>query len=131
MRIVTTLILAAGVAAAEPVPGFKNEPEPGFFSGLYEVVGRDADNRFHGEPMRLDTSGQGLAIRGCTLGDGRLDYVRKGEAFALGGQIEGTAIWCRFGVDAGNYPVLTCANSEGLRLTLWPEGDFDAPLDCP
>ena len=57
--------------------------------------------------------------------------AKKLATATLGGQIEGTPIWCRFGVDAGNYPVLNCANSEGLRLTLWPEGDFDAPLDCP
>lgn len=131
MRMVTTLILAAGVAAAEPVPGFENEPEPGFFSGLYEVVGRGSDSGFHGEPMRLELSGHGLDVRGCVLGDGRLDYARTGEAFVLEGQIEGAPIWCRFLIDAGNYPVLTCANPEGLRLTLWPQGDFDAPLICP
>lgn len=131
MRIVTAMILAAGTAAAEPVPGFENEPEPGFFAGLYEVVGRDADNGFHSGPMRLYPGGQGLDIRGCELGDGRLDYTRAGEAFVLAGQIEGAPVWCRFLVDPGNYPVLTCANSDGLRLTLWPEGDFDAPLTCP
>lgn len=131
MRMVTAVILTAGAAVADPLPGFENEPEPGFFAGLYEVVGRDADGRFHGEPMQLVLSGRGLDIRGCRLGDGRLDYARAGEAFVLAGQIEGVPIWCRFLVDPGNYPVLTCANPEGLRLTLWPEGEFDAPLTCP
>lgn len=131
MNLMTGVILTAGVAMAQTAPDFMNEPDLGFFSGLYEAVGRDAGNEFHGEPMRLDLSGRGLDVHACALGNGWLDYARADEAFALAGQLEGAPIWCQFLVDPGNYPVLTCASPEGLRLTLWPEENFDAPLVCP
>ncbi len=130
MRGLAAWLVMAGAAWAQPVPGFEDAPEPLFFEGLYALVGVDSAGRALNAPVRLEVVLQGLELRGCDLGAGRLDYARIGEAFVLAGRMGGEALWCRFSVDPGNYPLLNCANPDGLRLTLWPEGEFGAPLVC-
>lgn len=137
---VSTLLLAIalpGAAMAE-----ERVPDPSYFTGIYERVGRTAGN----EPqllddrvrLRPDPEGQGLLMTVCAP-DGApgtepllLRWDDFGEVPNLLSAGDGAAdLYCQWFNDAGNYPLILCATGDQRgRYALWAAPEVPAG-DCP
>jgi hypothetical protein len=120
------LLVAAGPATAGPgVPG------AGWFAGVYDRVGRDAEGRPVNDRVRITGQGDWLTVEAC----GAPPWALRFQPFSLRenglGSADGT-LSCLFHTDAGVRPLLTCEGEGLLRLTLWNTGPgFRAEaLDC-
>jgi hypothetical protein len=129
--VVLSLMLAAGLAAAEEW----GVPDPQYFAGRYERVGRDsnAPRGLIDDVVRIDVEAGGLVLRDCGGGEVVLTRDRSFETQNfLTGRDGPVRLWCQFFNDSENYPVLACASEAGARFTLWPmaDGSADTPLEC-
>lgn len=106
-------------------------PPPGFYTGLYRMLGTAAEGPVD-RMFRLDVAEGGLVASICGMADaGGLSFPRAGEELPyLTGRIGAEPVICEAFSNYDNYPVLLCYGEAGLRVTLWPEGDFGAPLVC-
>lgn len=134
--VVLVLVLSAhGVAAEE------QRPDPSYFTGVYERVGRDAasppgliDDLLRIEPA---AEGWGIVVRSCTALAEPVEQMelRPGEYDEVPNMIEGQsgpfAVWCQYFNDHSNYPILTCASEMGARFTLWAVTDERAASCAP
>ncbi|NGM46832.1 hypothetical protein G5B31_14945 [Rhodobacter sp. SGA-6-6] len=133
MRAALVLTLCAGAAGAE------GRPDPSFFTGIYERVGRDGTD----PPGLLDdllriqptVQGWGLLVTRCD-GPGELSwplelrpssYDEVPNILVAGGGPPD--LWCQYFTDHSNYPILTCEAASGARFTLWAVTD-DRAADC-
>ncbi len=124
MRAVALLLLTAGAALAEG-------PPPEYFTGTYERVGRDAaaPPGLLNDVVRLDPVQGGLALTVC--GDGPAKGPPPVLAFDAVGDVQNllhgrdaaSDLWCLYGNNGDNYPLLTCTSESGARFLLWPEPD--------
>ena len=109
-------------------------PDPVYFTGVYERVGRTASD----PPGLIDdlvriaptAEGWGLLMSSCGTGmqpDGWPVEMRPGdhdEVPNIIGEDEGPfRFWCQYFNDHSNYPVLTCQTDMGALFTLWPITD--------
>jgi hypothetical protein len=130
VKYLTGAMLMVGFAA----PGLAQEnavPPPDFYQGQYRMIGVAPDGAVD-ENLRLDMAGDGLAVSICGVTDGGQLRLPKGteEDPYVDGTIKGRAVICEAFWTFENYPLLACYGADGARLTLWPQGDFGAALEC-
>ena len=125
MRWAAALLLGAGVAGAEV-------PPPEYFTGVYERVGRDGavPPGLLNDLVRLDPVDGGLLMRVCGAGPSEsllvLRFDEVGDVSNLLTGREGPfQLWCLYGNDGDNYPLLTCTSDGGARFLMWPEPGRD------
>ena len=122
------LLFCAPMAAAED-----GVPDPSYFTGVYERVGRDAEDPpgLINDHLRITPAndGWGLVVSGCDGGpqEGWPIELRRSGMDEVPNIVEGRdgpfAFWCQYFNDHSNYPVLTCASEMGARFTLWAVTD--------
>lgn len=122
------LLIFAAVAQAESI-----RPDTGFFTGVYERVGRSGaappgliDDLVRIAPAEgvwaLDLSPcvtvpePDATIRLAPSGYEEVPNILEGKAGPFG-------LWCQYFVDHSNYPILSCQSEMGARFTLWPITD--------
>ncbi len=123
MRGLAVLALCAGAAQAEGPPA-------DYFTGVYQRVGRDSATPpgLVNDVVRLDPAPGGLALTVCGAGSGQTPFIlafdQIGDVTNLlwGGEGE-DELWCLYGNNGDNYPLLTCSSTNESRVTLWPEPD--------
>ncbi|WP_157970886.1 hypothetical protein [Pseudogemmobacter bohemicus] len=123
------LVLVSGAAAAE-----ERRPDPSYFTGVYERVGRSGAEI----PALIDDlvriaptpEGWGLLLYSCAGGmqpDGWPIEFRPdeyGEVPNILAAKDGPfALWCQYFNDHSNYPILPCQSDMGAQFTLWPVTD--------
>jgi hypothetical protein len=116
------LILLPGVAVAE-------RPNLGYFVGLYDRVGRDAEGRLISGLVRLDELGGSLALTECPLPSPDPPLVLAyDDGFETPNFLTGREgpflLWCQYFNDSQNYPILNCQSDGGAIFTLWPLGSM-------
>jgi hypothetical protein len=124
---VCLMILLPGLAMAESADTFPEE----FFVGQYRLVGTSPEGPLD-ESVRLDSDDGGLAVGLCGLPDaGRLVLpAQSGAEHYIEGRIGTRDVVCDPFMTYENYPLLACYGADGALLTLWPQEDFAAALDC-
>ena len=120
------LSFAAGAGLAEAPPAE-------YFTGVYERVGRDGavPPGLLNDVVRIDPAPGGLAVSACGAAAGAPLYLLRFDSFGdvqnllVSQGDEGAALWCLYGNDGDNYPLLTCASDGpgGAKFLLWPEPD--------
>ncbi len=122
--------LAATVAAAAP-----DLPEPDYFRGVYERIGRTGapgsapiDDR-----VLIRPEGQNLSVSACGAAPMVLTFDPWPEIDnRLIGISRNDPVFCLFHNNGDNYPIITCRTNTGGAFTLWPvvEGFRDLTLGC-
>lgn len=140
------LALTSPALAQEGLPGEAMDAPEGappveFFSGVFERVGRDANDTpgLINDLIRISPSnaGWGLTLSPCEARQEEgwpleLRHSGFGEVpNILEGKLNGTPIWCQYFTDHSNYPVLTCGSEAGARFTLWAVTDDRAETCAP
>lgn len=118
-----------------------NRPDPSYFTGVYERVGRDAQTPpgLIDDLLRIDPTadGWGIVIRPCDGGpaEGGPLELRPSGYDEVPNILEGKdgpfGLWCQYFNDHSNYPVLTCVSEMGARFTLWAVTDDRATACAP
>ena len=119
------LVLRAFIASLSACPSDGSAkpgtPGPDYFVGVYERVGRAADQSPLNDLMTITPNGQNLAITACTGDALNLSF---GPAFeivnVMTGSQGGDLVQCLFHNNGYNYPILTCRSEGGAAFTLWP-----------
>jgi hypothetical protein len=118
MRVLVLCLVASGPAMAQ------NVPDPSYFVGRYEVIGRDAAGPVE-DVLRLTMQDDALAVQSCGGGTGSMVLDRSGEGqfatLSLGDQ----QLECQWFNTWDNYPLLACYDDGKARLTLWPANEVD------
>ena len=133
MRAAGAVALGLAAAAVAPGPVRAEGPPPEYFTGVYERVGRDdaAPPGLLNDRVRIDPVEGGLAVSACKTGGEPL-FVLEFQAFGDVTNLlvsrpgrPGPDLWCLYGNNGDNYPLLTCASGDGTgtRFTLWPAPD--------
>lgn len=127
LAAVLTLVPLTG-AAGPGVPG------PDYFNGLYARIGRDGATppALIDDLVRLEPDGTGLKLKSCAAADVALRFDPWSEIVNLiVAEPAARGLWCLFHNNGDNYPLLTCADEDGRRFTLWPLAErFGEPLSC-
>ncbi len=117
-------------------------PPTGFFSGVYEMVGRSPgkDGNLLQDRLEMREESGKLILKSCKSGDGEIaERTHQNEHETdLTGTLGGWTLNCDYQVDRGNYPRLTCSIPSVSRtgrpglITLWPitPGNPDYEADC-
>ncbi len=127
MRFALILILAVG---ADPIAAEEREAPLSFYVGQYRVIGTGPGGPVD-YPLRLDEVGLELKVSLCRTEDGGSLVPLKDEGWPyFEGRIGPEPMICEPFWNYDNYPVVLCYGDTGSRLTLWPAGDFAAPLAC-
>lgn len=116
----------AGAAMAEGPPA-------DYFAGVYERVGRDgaAPPSLLNDLVRMDPVPGGLAVTVCDAGPDApplmvLGFEAVGDVTNLLADRRRTVedpVWCLYGNNGDNYPLLTCSADSGAKFLLWPQPD--------
>ncbi|MFZ1468275.1 MAG: hypothetical protein WAT09_04765 [Paracoccaceae bacterium] len=105
-------------------------PPADYFTGVYERVGRDAATPpgLVNDLVRLDPKGDRLSMTVCGGGADQPPYLLAFDTIGdvsnlLTGGPDQDRLWCLYGNDGDNYPLLTCAGETGSKFMLWPQPD--------
>jgi hypothetical protein len=127
--------LSLTLAMLLPGPVLADRPSLEYFTGLYERVGRDAAGKLLNDFVRLDASGDSLAMTICPTTPSELTgpfTLRYSDASEVENFVSGKEgpfeLWCQYFNDSQNYPILNCSSDGGALFTLWPQGSGSG---CP
>ena len=135
MRAVVGLLLLAGTTALAD----DWHPEPNYFTGIYERIGRSDGPGFAliNDLVRLspDPTGKGIILTACANSTSDPAVRLIFDAFfevpnfvtTVGAE---NPLMCQYFNDAGNYPILNCDTGGGARFTLWAKTDA-TEAECP
>lgn len=130
------LLLCASPAVAE-----QTRPDPSYFTGVYERVGRNAASPpgLINDLVRITpaATGWGFVMQDCAVpaDPGAALDMRPSGYDEVPNIVEGKdgpfQVWCQYFNDHSNYPILTCASDMGARYTLWAVTDARATSCMP
>jgi len=128
LAVAAVLAVGVGLGAARA-----EGPPPGYFTGVYERVGRDSATPpgLLNERVRIDPVKGGLAVTSCQAGAKPLFVLTFQELGDVKNLLvarpdqPGVDLWCLYGNNGDNYPLLTCASGSGsgTKFMLWPAPD--------
>lgn len=113
-------------------------PEPDYFTGVYERVGRDGSSppKLINETVWISPNPTGgLTVAPCVAGGEAAFPLKFTELFEatnlLSNNDDANLIGCQFFNNMDNYPILTCFQGRQGRFTLWPQPEAKCPAATP
>lgn len=129
LRLISGLVAFAALNAPQMVAA----QELGYFTGTYELIGRDGakEPRLLNQMLRLEPEGEALRVLSCEQVPGRLERGLSELPNSFGGEILGQSVFCSAYNNADNYAHFACHGEDGARFSLWPTMEpSETQLSC-